>query len=446
MAKNAFITRSAITKARERLGKKAAATQAADAAQEAAGLPQDSAGQTEAELMTRINRLVDERTSQHTARFDEIEERFGSVDAAFGVLEDMSEEDDSRIYDQDPSAGQGEGAFTREEIKGFRLGLAIVHSEEGWRGTSKELPEYDIMQRAYSSSDDAKGGLVVPGMFIADRIIAPLEAEAILFKLGATPMNDLSGEPVELSRDSNTLPTANWEGENTSSADTDTDLEAVRMQPHRMQTWSKISKRLLRNASIDVQNHVTKRLVRAMALKLDLAGFNGTGALGQPVGVTSAPGVNSVSWAGATYTGASQEVSDLIDAMWFEIVADNAHMGARNVAWAMHPSAMKKLRQTKDGDGRPIFFRTEITGPGVRREMFWDYPVEMTTQLTSTDLILGVWEQLIIGRWKDVEIDSNDRFEDVWKKNQTAVKVEAEYDIAVEHGEAFCIANSLNVS
>lgn len=404
-----------------------------------------------ADLGAFLKGELDQRDERLEQRFQAIEDRFGSVDGAGDHLDDRDAELRAEIYDGDPLDEGVEHKLTPEEVRDYRPVWAMIQSKRGWPGTSKDSIEYLMHQqlRALNASDDAAGGVFVPTEVRNDRFIRPLEAQSIVLQLGATVLGDLSGDPVEIPRETGT-PSAAWEGENTPSVETDDDFNQERLTPHRCTGWIRISKRLARMASLDVQAIITQRLVTALRLKLDIAALKGTGASGQPVGVVTRQGVNAVDWSSAT-GGASQTISGLLEKMDEAIELDNAQHMVTAWGYAMHPATKRKLKSYLDADGRPLYFSASVADAGVGRRvmLFNDRAFQTSTQLSggaAGDLILGGWNHLLVGLFGPISMDENDRFEEVWKRNQTAIKVEMEADIGVEHPEAFCIANGFNVA
>ena len=98
MSKVTVITKEALRKARERLNLGQATAEVA---------PEAAPGDIKSfdDLAAHLTTLIERTDAEAQARLTKVEERFGAVDAAFGILEDSAEERDAAIYDADPDAG-----------------------------------------------------------------------------------------------------------------------------------------------------------------------------------------------------------------------------------------------------------------------------------------------------------------------------------------------------
>lgn len=75
--------------------------------------------------------------------------------------------------------------------------------------------------------------------------------------------------------------------ENGDASKTNPTFGQVQATPHSVGAYTDITRKLLLQSSIDVQGFVVRELVYAIAYALENAGFNGTGAGGQPTGLAS---------------------------------------------------------------------------------------------------------------------------------------------------------------
>lgn len=384
-------------------------------------------------------------------RLSAIEERMGSVEKGATAGIEAAEEKRESLYGGD---GHGEESLmTEEEVKAFRLGLAAWHASKGWalRG-SKSLPEYKSAmaweERAalHTSGDDDALGLLVPPQVAIEKLIDPLEASLVLTALGVS-VERPTGNPYMRPRMAS-LPTAQWEGENTPAQDTSVTDDQMVLRPHRVTATTTVSKSLLRETSVSVSNMLTGMMIRTLQRKIDLAGMKGDGSQGSPVGIVNTDSIGTQSWSGAVFGGASQTATSLMEEMFGKIEDSNAgDLGTPS--WALAPQARRKLGKSLDANGKPLFFKTEGGAGQAQAVKLNGYDYATSTQLTggsTADVILGIFSGLVMALWEDIRIDLNDRYEGAWRQNKTGLLVQGSVDFGLEHPEMFTVATAFDAT
>lgn len=327
----------------------------------------------------------------------------------------------------------------KEKFSFWRAIRAIVTKDWTNAPFEKEVFDQTRKQRALSSSSDSAGGYLVPAEFVAD-LIELYRAKAIAFQMGVTPMDGMTGSPVEIPKQTSAS-TAYWTAENVSITASDTAYGQLQLRPHGLKALSKLPNRLMRLAQPAVEAIVRDDLARSIALALDQAILKGTGLGEEPIGVLNTTGIGAESW--PTFSTTVNENFRLWD-MMSDIIGDvdsaNALMGS--LWWAMNPALLTAIRKTRDANQRG-FVTWDVSEGSVLTQTLMGYPFATSTQLaagTAADngeLIFGDWSQVVVPSWGGLEFLASDVTGDAMEKDQTWVRTIHEVDVGVRHAEAF---------
>jgi HK97 family phage major capsid protein len=304
--------------------------------------------------------------------------------------------------------------------------------------------EWDIMQetgkhskRVMSSSDDTKGGYLIPQQ-VMPGIIEALDARLVLNQLGATIVDGLIGSPVTWNREDAGV-TAYWVAEGAATTASDATSGQLNLKPHGVAALTKINNRTLRMSNPSIETWIRNSMVRKLALKMELGFLRGVGGENQPLGIVNTAGIGSVSSIGSITT-------DHLDELMYTLENANADMGS--IGYLSNPKVKYFLATKKDGNGNPILHREK----GEKfKETLLGYPFARTTQMpnnlgTGTDesqMLLGNWEDLVIGRWEGMEIRASSETSDAFEKNQTWFHAIMDVDSGLLHAASMVLGDGI---
>ncbi len=305
-------------------------------------------------------------------------------------------------------------------------------------------------KKAMEMGTGSAGGYIVPTIYIAE-LIELLRAESVVASMGATILNDLQGSPVQIPRQSGGA-TAYWVGENIAITASDLTLEQLSLTPKKVGCLVKLSNTLLKLSNPSAEALVRRDIAVALALKIDLASLRGLGASYQPKGINLQTGLNTVA---IGTNGGNITFDHLID-MEYELAADNALRG--KLGFIFHPCIRRNLLKRKvaqySGDTAGAYIVAPVTEQVFQNWL--GYPYKTTTQIPInltkadgtglTEVYFGNWQELIIGQWGGMELMASQETSDAFEKDQTWVRILQEVDIAVRHGESFCLINDAKAS
>jgi HK97 family phage major capsid protein/HK97 family phage prohead protease len=270
------------------------------------------------------------------------------------------------------------------------------------------------------------GGNVVFTEFIS--LIEFLYNRMKVMGLGATKLSGLR-ETVAFPRQSATG-AATWVAENPGSdvSDSDITFAQITLSPKMLQASTSYSRKLLSQASIDVEAVVRAELMQRNALALDLAAINGLGSSNQPKGILNQAGIGSV------VTGGAALINDFFVDLEKVIAAANADES--NMAHLTTPEVRASLKK------RPKLQNTAALPIWADNNTVNGYRAEVSNQVPKTlgggaahGIVFGDWSQLLIGDWGVMEI-----IVDPYRlKKQGMIEVTSytQMDCNVRHVESF---------
>lgn len=265
------------------------------------------------------------------------------------------------------------------------------------------------------------GGNLVSTDLLADSFIDKLDNAMIATKAGATILRDLQGN-IAIPRQTGGS-SSYWVAESGAITESAAAFDQVTMSPRTVGAYSDISRKLLLQSSVSVENFVRNDLALRLALAIDNKAFEGNGTSNTPTGVVNATNVGSVAFASATAGAATW--GEVID-MESQVSQDNALLG--NLGYITNAAQMGYLKQTKKDSGSGIFLVEDM--------MLNGYPVYVSNQIsTAGQMLFGNWADLMIGYWSGVDLN----IDTSTGSTSGTVRIVAlqDVDVAVRHGESF---------
>ncbi|WP_334061737.1 phage major capsid protein [Limimaricola cinnabarinus] len=317
-----------------------------------------------------------------------------------------------------------------QEAAAFEFEASEAAAQAMGRSAEGIMVPPDVLTRALNTSTTGTaagdtGGHSVATDLLSQSFVDMLRNRAVLMRL-ATPLSGLVGN-VDIPKQASGA-SGYWIGEDEDAPEDNLELSQFGMSPKTVAAFSEITRKLLKQSSLDVEALVRRDLATALALTIDKAGFYGTGAGNQPLGIKNVSGINAVDFGGATSGGGTAKPTwaEVVQ-MESEIAADNADVNS--MAYVM-------------GSGLRGHFKTATkeTGTG---QFIWEnggsvngYRSEVTNQIAAGDLFFGNFADLIIGMWGGLDI-TVDPYSNS-KKGRLRIVTMQDVDFAVRRAESFC--------
>ena len=291
-----------------------------------------------------------------------------------------------------------------------------------------------------TASGTAKAGNLVATDLLAASFIDVLRNKMVLNTLGAQFLTGLNGN-VAIPRKTSAS-SAYWVAENSAPTESTNApaFDQVTMSPKTLGAYVDISRRLMLQSSLDIENLVRNDLATSIAVAMDGAAVAGSGS-NKPTGVLNTSGIGSVTLGtnGAAPTWAM--VVNLVK----EVETDNALTGS--AAFLTNGQVKAKLSTTaRQSSGVEGNF---ILGPDMAN--LYGCPIYVSQQVPSnltkgsgsslSAMLFGVWSDLLIGQWSGIDI----LVDQYTGSNAGTVRVVAfhDCDFAVRHPESFAECNEI---
>ena len=251
---------------------------------------------------------------------------------------------------------------------------------------------YEIQQRDMTATTGNAGGYVVATDNLAGSFIDLLRNRAVVAQLGATMMTGLVGN-VTIPKQT-AAATAYWlTNEATAITESQMTLGQLALSPKNVGAYTELSRQLMLQSSPAADALVMNDLARVLALAIDLAALEGSGASGQPTGISQTAGIGSV-------TGTSIDYAKVLE---FQTDVAGGNALAANCAYVTTPSVAALLKQ------RVAFSSTAspLWEGGILDGNLQGFRAVATNSVTAASMVFGDFSQVVIGEWGMLELALN---------------------------------------
>ena len=303
-------------------------------------------------------------------------------------------------------------------------------------------------KRDMTAGTSTAGGNTIPT--ILGDLIPFLDPRLAVIQAGATLLTGLTGN-LDFPRN-DAAATATWETENSSNDETSPTFDKISMSPNRLGAFTDISKQLLVQSSVDIENFVRNRLSEAVNRALDYALINGDNSAQPFYGILNTAGIGSVA---IGTDGGPLTYKHIID-LETELATDNADFGT--LAYLTTPGVRGFLKNTEKASGTAQFVWSDGAPPvgqqGIRTDLLNGYRAYVSTQVPSNltkgngtglhSVIFGNFAELLIGQWAglDVVVDPYSSS----KNALVTIVVNSWWDAAVRHAQSFAAIKDADIT
>jgi HK97 family phage major capsid protein len=275
-------------------------------------------------------------------------------------------------------------------------------------------------QRDLNTSDDSA---MVAEAYRGGDFIDVLRNASSVMQAGATMLSGLSGD-VKIPKKT-AASTAGWIAtEGGASSESEPTFGQVTMSPKTVGAFTDITRLMMMQSSLDIENLVRNDLSTGIALAIDNGALQGSGSSGQPTGVANTSGIN----APTAFAAANPTFAEVV-AMETAVAEDNALLG--NLAYILPASMAGALKTTvKDaGSGQFVLAGGEMNG----------YRAIVSNQVTAGDLYFGNFADCLIGMYGGLDI-TVDPYTSSTSGTVRIVALQT-MDVAVRHAVSFAYNN-----
>jgi HK97 family phage major capsid protein/HK97 family phage prohead protease len=290
-------------------------------------------------------------------------------------------------------AAQEAARFEREcsEAVGDKMGKAA-------RGFY--LPS-DVQKRDLTAGTGNQGGFTVATDMLAGDFISVLRNAMVIDKLGTRMLTGLQGN-IAIPKQS-AAASAFWVAENAAPTESQQTIAQITMTPKTVGAFTDVSRRLLLQSSIDVENMVQIDLATIVGLAIQQAAINGTGASNQPSGILTA--ITSTVIGGTN--GLAPTWQNIID-LETGVAQNNADVGSMAyLTNARVRGRLKTVQKFTGTNGMPVWDGGTSPVNGYNAGVTNAVPSNLTKGTSNgvcSAIIFGNFADLVIGMWGGTDI------------------------------------------
>jgi HK97 family phage major capsid protein/HK97 family phage prohead protease len=287
-----------------------------------------------------------------------------------------------------------------------------------------EIQERQQAQRDLTVATGTAGGFLVETTNVG--FIEALRNRSVMMAMGATTLSGLQAN-VAIPKHT-TLGTVTWLANEASTiTETNQVLAQVTLTPKTVGGYTEISRLLLLQSNPSAEAFVSNDLAAIVATAVDLAGLNGSGASGQPLGIIGTAGIGGVTGTSIAYAGIVEFQTD--------VAGGNALTGSCGYVTTPVVAGLLKQRVKFTSTASPIWEGQLLDG------MVDGYKAMASLQVPTADILFGDFGQVIIGEWGVLELEINPYAN--FQAGIVGVRAIYTVDIAVRYPSAFSLATSV---
>ena len=270
------------------------------------------------------------------------------------------------------------------KVRGSALPAEVLRN---WIPRNSAMYYQKYASRVLNTTDDSA---LVPEDYRPGSFIDVLRNSMSVMQAGATVLNGLGGNvdiPKKL-----TASAGGWvASEGGNAPNSEATYGNVTMTPKDFAVYTDMTRRARQQMNPDIEALTRNDIAMAIALGLDLAGLEGSGASGQPRGLLNTIGINKP----APFAGVNPTYAEVV-AMETAVADDNALMG--NLGYILRTNmrgALKTTQKFTGTNGMPVWEDgNNLNG----------YPGYVSNQGTDGNLYFGNWSDLLIGFWSGLDL------------------------------------------
>lgn len=284
---------------------------------------------------------------------------------------------------------------------------------------------FEVQKRDLATNAGGGANLVATNN-LAGSFIDLLRARSRVVALGARMLSGLQGN-VTIPKQT-AAATAYWlTNETTAITESQQTIGQLALSPKNVGAYTEVSRQLMVQSAPDAEMLIMNDLAAVIALAIDAAALNGSGASGQPLGIIGTAGIGSVTGTSLGYAGVVEFQSD--------VAANNAL--TESCAYLTTPAvaALLAQRQRFASTDTPLWTGNILDGNVA------GYRATSSTQVPAANVLFGDFSQVIIADWGVIELATNPYAN--FAAGITGIRAWATVDVGVRQAGAFALATTV---
>ncbi|WP_313505378.1 phage major capsid protein [Stutzerimonas kunmingensis] len=255
----------------------------------------------------------------------------------------------------------------------------------------------------------------------ADQYIGPLREALLARSLGIRVLSGLRGN-VSIPKYGSGLETG-WVTEGQPVPEGQMTFDQVTLTPKHVGGKTEMSRQMIQQSAPGIEQLVREDLSALIAKQIDRAIINGTGLLGEPLGILQTPGIQTVADVPATWA----EVLAML-----EMLDDVEIQNGRWLTTAAIRTALAAAEKVAGSGSGFLYDNGAMAG----------LSLAASKSVPTGKLILGDFSQVMLGVWSEVDLLVNPYAEPAYSRGGIQVRAMATVDTAVRHPEGFVVATA----
>lgn len=277
-------------------------------------------------------------------------------------------------------------------------------------------------QRLQQAKEPGLGGHLVATELLSGSFIDVLRNTSLLPQLGATMLTNLQGDieiPKQLTSSNFT-----WVDEDGETTDTDITFGQIGLKPKTITGSIPITRRLLKQSSLDIEFLVRRDLALGVALAIDKAMFTGTGSNNQPRGILNMPDIPRLNY---------EEGLSFKDIVALETQIDGENALTGQLAYVGHTTMTGLLKTTEISQHTAQFLLQNNSING--------YRYVSSNQVPKDVLLFGNFSSIIMGLWGVLDVVPDTAAKA--KSGGLVIRVFQDVDMNVRYMQSFAVLEKL---
>jgi HK97 family phage major capsid protein len=277
---------------------------------------------------------------------------------------------------------------------------------------------------------DLTVGTTTAGGFLVETnnmsFIEMLRNRAVVYRMGARRLSGLVGNVTVPKQTA--AATAVWLANEASTITESQQVFAqMALSPKTVGAYTEISRQLLLQSSPDAEGIVTSDLATVTSLAYDLGALSGTGASGQPTGITATAGIGSV-------TGTSLNFAGILE---FQTDVATANVMPTQGGYVTTPAVAALMIQR---------VKYTSTASPLWEGNVWDgtmqgFQAYGTNQIAAASMLFGDWSQVVVAEWGVLEIEVNPYAN--FQAGILGVRAIVSMDVGLRYPASFSLATTI---
>lgn len=309
-----------------------------------------------------------------------------------------------------------------QDAAGFEREVSVAVSQHMGKSPEGLFVPAEVLKRDLVVGTDTAGGHLVSTDLLSGSFVEMLRNAMVTRAMGARVLSGLVGD-IAIPRQTGGA-TAYWVAESGAPTESQQTFDQVALAPKTVGAFTDLSRKLLKQSSIDIENLVMQDLATQLALAIDQKALYGDGTGNTPIGIAATTGIN----APTAFAAATPTYAELL-AMKGAVAADNALMGS--LGFLLDPVTAATLEAT------PRFANAAIAI--YDNEKIGRYKAMESGQITAGDVFFGNFADLIIGQWGTLDL-TVDPYTGSTSGTVRVVGLQ-DVDVAVRHAVSFAFNN-----